>query len=76
MALNNDANIENMPDIEIKWHAVSKEEVLIELDTLPSRGLTSEEAKSRLEKFGPNQLAEKPRPTFFQLVIDQLKILL
>jgi len=34
--------------------------------------LSTEEAERRLAQFGPNQLNEKPRPTFFQLVLDQL----
>jgi Ca2+-transporting ATPase len=36
-------------------------------------GLTSEEAARRLEQYGPNQLTEKPRATFLQLVIAQLQ---
>ena len=73
MVINNNPRIENEADIEIKWHAYSKEEVIKELETHSSSGLTSADAKNRLEKHGPNQLAEKARPTFFQLVIDQLK---
>ena len=32
-----------------------------------------QEAARRLKQYGPNQLDEKPRPTFFQLVLDQLR---
>ena len=67
-----EANIEEPGDIEVQWHAVSQEEVLRTLQTPSLAGLTSEEAKKRLEKFGPNQLAEKPKPTFLKLVFDQL----
>ena len=35
-------------------------------------GLTGAEAARRLEQYGPNQLAEKPRPGFLRLVLDQL----
>ncbi len=39
-----------------------------------SRGmdLTTEEAKRRLEHYGPNQLQEAPRPTFLQMLWEQL----
>ena len=58
--------------LSFSWHALSTDEVLKELDTGLQSGLTSSEAALRLEKFGPNQLAEKPRPGFLKLVLDQL----
>jgi len=57
----------------LSWHAVSSREVLDHLDTLQETGLTSAEAAARLEKYGPNSLTEKPRPSFFTLVLSQLK---
>jgi Ca2+-transporting ATPase len=51
---------------------MSADEVLAALDTRPQAGLTSEDAKSRLSEYGYNQLAEKPRPGFFKLVLAQL----
>ena len=36
-------------------------------------GLTSEEARKRLEKFGLNTLPEKPPPSSFFILLDQLK---
>ena len=59
-------------DIEVQWHAVSQEEVLRTLEIPSPAGLTSAEVKKRLERYGPNQLAEKPRQTFLKLVFDQL----
>ena len=57
----------NLPDdMEISWHALDSEEVLQKLGTPIQSGLTSEEAARRLEKYGPNQLTEKPRASFFQ----------
>ena len=35
------------------------------------KGLSQEEAQERLKKFGPNELQEKPRPGFLQLLLDQ-----
>jgi len=54
------------------WHAMSSDEVLAALGTQPQAGLTSEDAKSRLSEYGYNQLAEKPRPGFFKMVLAQL----
>ncbi|MBE3037279.1 MAG: HAD-IC family P-type ATPase, partial [Chloroflexi bacterium] len=51
---------------------MSADEVLAALDTQPQAGLTSEDAKSRLSEYGYNQLAEKPRPGFFKMVLAQL----
>jgi Ca2+-transporting ATPase len=55
------------------WHAMSADEVLKTLQTPVQTGLSSEEAARRLEVYGPNQLAGKPRPTFLKLLFAQLK---
>src|SRR5262245_26965620 len=54
-----------------EWHALTAEEVLDHLKVEDS-GLTSAEAKRRLEHYGPNQLQEAPRPTFLQMLWEQL----
>ncbi len=53
------------------WHARSIEETCRELETDPQRGLTKEEARQRLSRFGFNELAERPRPTFWKMLLDQ-----
>ena len=60
-------------DIVVSWHAMSASQVLEKLETAEKNGLSSQEAAARLEKYGLNQLEEKPRPTFLAMVIDQLK---
>ena len=67
------AVVETQKEIKVTWHALSAEEAVQQLETVQEMGLSSEEAKKRLEKYGLNQLQEKPRPTFFQLVLEQLK---
>ena len=57
----------------IHWHALAPGEILQQLATPPESGLTSEEAASRLETYGPNQLAEAPGVTFLQMLIDQFR---
>src|SRR6266496_800284 len=56
---------------EHQWHALEAKEVLEHLD-VAGNGLTSEEAKKRLEQYGPNQLKEAERPTFLQMLWEQL----
>jgi Ca2+-transporting ATPase len=58
---------------KVTWHALTTDDVLEKLETHVELGLTDEEAKSRLDEVGPNQLAEKPRPSFISLVLAQLK---
>ena len=50
----------------------SHDDVLQQLQT-SQEGLTSQEATSRLEKYGPNKLKEGEKKTIFQRFIDQLK---
>lgn len=56
---------------EHEWHALKAEDVLSHLK-VEDNGLSSEEAKGRLEQYGPNQLKEAPRPTFLQMLWEQL----
>lgn len=46
--------------------------VLNNLDTDVNTGLSSSEAKARLEKYGPNKLKEKKGKSFLQKVLEQL----
>lgn len=55
------------------WYSKSVEEILNELDVDPSKGLSEQEAKARLEKYGPNKLTAKKRKTVFQLFVEQLR---
>jgi len=38
------------------WHSMEVDQVLKELNTDPHQGLSHEEARSRLEKYGYNEL--------------------
>ncbi len=53
-------------------HAWSIDQTAQELGTDLVKGLTSAEARARLEKYGPNELKEKPRPGFFSKLWDQI----
>jgi Ca2+-transporting ATPase len=54
------------------WHAMSADEVLKNLQTQSQTGLTRTEVDLRQNIYGPNQLGEKPRPTFLKMVLDQI----
>ena len=58
---------QNTSSTKQEWHALDAKEVLSHL-RVEGNGLTSEEAKKRLEHYGPNQLEEAPRPTFLQTI--------
>ncbi len=53
------------------WHALKVKQVLRDLE-IGDEGLTSEEAARRLIRYGPNQLAEAPRPGFWITLWNQL----
>ena len=58
-------------NLQTPWHALEVEEVLRDLQVYEN-GLTAEEASQRLQWYGPNQLQEVPRPSFWNTLWDQL----
>ncbi len=57
----------------MNFHAKENEAVLADLVTDQKLGLTSDEVKSRQEKYGENKLQEKKKKTMFQRFMDQFK---
>ncbi len=55
-----------------KWHALSVETAVQKLTTDVRNGLTTAEAKKRLETHGFNELEEKKPPTFLERLWEQL----
>jgi Ca2+-transporting ATPase len=54
------------------WHARSLEDVLAELDTSREAGLTSEDARARLERHGPNTLGEARPLRAWPMLVGQI----
>ncbi len=54
-----------MPD----WHSMGVDQVLKELNTDPHQGLSAKEVRSRLEKYGYNEvkMEEQRQPLFWNL---------
>ncbi|MCX7812378.1 MAG: calcium-transporting P-type ATPase, PMR1-type [Pseudothermotoga sp.] len=54
-----------------EFYRLSSWQVCQELGVDPQKGLSSEEAKRRLEQYGPNELAEKKKRTILQMFLSQ-----
>ena len=54
------------------WHQLTPERVLEKLASSDA-GLTHDEARRRLERFGPNELVEKRRKSLWMMFLDQFK---
>jgi len=64
-------NTNNQP----AWHVMSREECYKELglpEDIRKRGLTAEEAATRLEKYGENKLSEKEKETLLEKIWKQV----
>ncbi|MEA4891704.1 MAG: cation-translocating P-type ATPase [Peptococcaceae bacterium] len=55
------------------WYQLSMEETCKALETDAQKGLGASEAKARLEKYGPNELAHKKGASIFQMFLEQFK---
>ncbi|SJZ85706.1 cation-translocating P-type ATPase [Garciella nitratireducens] len=58
------------------WFSKSPEQILKEFDVNPEIGLSEEEAKKRLEKYGENKLKSKPKKSTWKLFLEQLQDML
>ena len=55
------------------WWQLDIQEIISSLETDLTNGLSSSEAKDRLEKYGPNQLKEKKKQTALDIFLDQFR---
>lgn len=62
-------------DMAKNWHVLSVEETLKELSS-SNEGLSDEEASTRLQKFGPNELEEKKKKSKIVIFFNQFKDLM
>jgi len=58
---------------KINWYTRTIEDITQYFNVDTSRGLSSKEVKTRLEKFGPNQLKESKGRTVWDMFFDQFK---
>ncbi|KAA0547995.1 calcium-translocating P-type ATPase, SERCA-type [Bacillus sp. BGMRC 2118] len=57
----------------MKWYEMKSEDVERHVNTDYDQGLTSKEVKSRIEKFGYNELEEAEKPNMLLLFLEQFK---
>jgi magnesium-transporting ATPase (P-type) len=50
----------------IAWHSRTVQQVAEALETELETGLTADKARTHLAQYGTNELAERPRPGFWQ----------
>jgi Ca2+-transporting ATPase len=55
------------------WYKLAVAEVLDRLGTAAQEGLTKHEAQGRLERYGPNELAERGAKEPWRILLDQFK---
>ena len=58
------------------WYTLTPEGVGKELGVDPTKGLSAGEAQQRLQKYGPNQLAEKKKKSGWQAFLGQYQDLM
>ncbi len=56
-----------------KWYALTAEDAAKQLQVDPAKGLSAAEAQQRLQKYGPNKLAEKKKESGLQAFLRQYK---
>ncbi len=61
---------------KVNWHSLEPDRVLTELNTDSHKGLSEEEVKRRLEKYGYNELKKEEGISPFTLFINQFKNIL
>ncbi len=59
-----------------KWYSLASEDVASRFQVNPANGLSTSEAQERLQKYGPNKLAEKKKEPGWQAFLRQYKDLM
>ncbi len=57
--------------VDKECHGKPIDDLVCEFQTHLEKGLSPEEAQDRLQKYGANELSERPRPGFFALLLSQ-----
>ena len=55
------------------WYRITAQETLQSLETNAETGLTSTEAKERLDRYGPNELVERGKKSAWWILLEQFK---
>jgi Ca2+-transporting ATPase len=60
-------------NLQTPWHAISIDEAAAQLESDLGNGLTEQEARARLDKFGRNTLTEEKKEPFWEEFIEELR---
>ena len=60
-------------DKQMNWYTMTPEEVAKQLQVDPAKGLSAAEAQQRLQKYGPNKLADKKKESGWQAFLRQYR---
>ncbi len=71
----NECELHAAPDLpyEQKWHAMEPATALATLNSDPKQGLSDDEAKARLDAYGPNEIQEAKKASSWRLLLSQFK---
>ncbi len=58
---------------EETWHSLSAQEIAARLGVQPASGLSTQEARRRLEQYGPNRLRERKRISFWGVFAEEVR---
>jgi Ca2+-transporting ATPase len=58
-------------DLDKAWHTLEMEAAATALESDLDEGLTATQVRQRQERFGPNQLRERPPRSFWNMLLDQ-----
>ncbi len=59
-----------------KWYTLTPDEVGVQLQVDPAKGLSAAEVQQRLQKYGPNRLEEKKKKSGWQSFLEQYQDLM
>ena len=71
MTTEQDKNGNEIPGTDEAWHALTAEDVLRHLE-VQDQGLTTEQVERRAHHYGANLLQEAPRPSFIEMLWEQV----
>ena len=65
-----------METVDFKFHNMTAKDVLSNMNSNLESGLTDQEAKTRLERDGPNQLADEEEASIWDKIVESFEDLL
>jgi Ca2+-transporting ATPase len=58
---------------EVRWHTMDPQQAVEKLGSSAEKGLTTDEARKRLAKYGPNALRDEGGTKVWEIFLNQFK---